>query len=237
MSHPVVSIIIPTLNEEKYIEPTLISLTNQIFPEEYEIIIADGGSTDRTVEIAKKYTEHVVYEEKRTIASGRKKGVSKARGDIIVSAGADIIVPNFWLSEITKPLMNGKPIAACIGKVLPKDGTMLEYLFTDRILGKLFQELCESSIPIVVGDNMAFKKDLYELAGGFNEDLITGEDIDLIKRIKDYGEITYNEKALAHISIRRVREWGYSYYIAYHSTNFLRMHLFNSSHKKYEPIR
>ncbi len=62
-----ISVIVPTLNEEKYIEPTLKALKNQIYRRKFEVIVADSLSRDKTVEIAEKYADKVISVKKRTV--------------------------------------------------------------------------------------------------------------------------------------------------------------------------
>ncbi len=73
---PIISVVIPAYNEENYIEACLKSLRNQKTNVPYEIVVCDNNSTDRTVEIAKKYADKVVYERRQGIGYARNKGVS-----------------------------------------------------------------------------------------------------------------------------------------------------------------
>ena len=90
------SIIIPTLNEEKSIEKTLQSI-KELKDYDYEIIISDGKSKDKTVEIAKKYDAKVIVYEgtiRQTIGGGRNLGASIASGDFFVFLDADVTIPD-----------------------------------------------------------------------------------------------------------------------------------------------
>jgi len=233
---PEISIVIPTLNEEKCLESALISLKNQFISKNYEIIISDGYSTDKTLQIAKKYADKIVFEEKRTISAGRQTGAMEADGRVIVSAGADIHVDSTWLDSITRPIFEGTHVAS-IGPVVPLDGTQIEDMFAHGFLTPLGGVLSKLGMHFAVADNMAFDADSFREAGGFNPELVTGEDTDLIKRIKNHGKIAYSSEALAYVSMRRVREWGYWKYLTFHTTNFAKFHFQGKAHKKYEPIR
>ena len=92
-SHPLISIIIPVLQEEK-----LLFRTMSIFTPErkrrfgLEIIVSDGGSTDATISIAKEFADKVIChteQRRQTIAEGRNKGAEHAQGDIFVFLNAD----------------------------------------------------------------------------------------------------------------------------------------------------
>ncbi len=233
---PDISVVIPTLNEEEYIEDALSSLTNQFIPKKYEIIICDGFSNDKTVEIAKKYADKIVYENKRTISAGRQTGAKAAEGDVIVCAGADVYVESDWLDVLTRPIFK-KTHVASIGPVFPRDGNSVENAFSHAVLGPLSKVLSRINTHFVIADNMALCAKTFRGIGGFNPSLVTGEDTDLIMRMKKKGKIAYLPNAQSYVSMRRVREWGYWRYLSFHTSNFLSFHFNGKSHDKYEPIR
>src|SRR3990172_3737337 len=93
-----ISIIIPTYNEENYIEKCLKSLSNQTLPRnKYEIIIVDGGSKDRTIDIARKYVDKVIRQKSKGVGGARNDGVNAAKYGVIATTDADFIVSNFGL--------------------------------------------------------------------------------------------------------------------------------------------
>jgi glycosyltransferase involved in cell wall biosynthesis len=233
---PDISIVIPTLNEEKYLEEALLSLRSQFTPHKYEIIVADGYSSDGTIRIAKKYADKLVFEKKRTISAGRQAGANEARGKVIVSAGADMYVDPHWLDILTRPIFEGTHVAS-IGAVVPKDGNQIENIFSHGVLKPLGSLLSKMDTHFVAADNMAIDAGVFRLAGGFNPDLVTGEDTDLIRRVKAHGKVAYIGNAHAYVSMRRVREWGYFKYLTFHTTNFLKCHFRGKAHDKYEPVR
>jgi glycosyltransferase involved in cell wall biosynthesis len=235
-SKPEISIVVPTLNEEAYIEEALNSLKSQFIPRKYEIIVSDGFSKDKTVELAKKYADKIVYENKRTIAAGRQTGAKAAEGKVIVCAGADVFVEPHWLDVLTRPIFNGTHVAS-IGPVLPRDGNSMENAFSHAILGPLGLALSKINTHFVVADNMALDARAFREIGGFNPSLVTGEDTDLIMRMKKKGKVAYSPNAQAYVSMRRVHEWGYWKYLSFHTSNFLKSHFNGNSHDEYEPIR
>lgn len=233
---PDISIVIPTLNEEKYLESALDSLRSQFTSKSYEIIIADGYSEDKTVEIAKGLADKIVYEKKRTISAGRQAGAMAAEGKVIVSAGADMYVDSHWLDTLTKPIFDKTHIAST-GPVVPSDGNIIEEIFAHGFLKPTAHILSKTGFHHVVADNMAIEAEIFKKVGGFNPDLATCEDLDLISRLKGHGKIAFIPDAQAYVSMRRVREWGYPKYLHFHTTNFLKYHFRGKPHDKYEPVR
>ena len=162
---PDVSIIIPTLDEEKYIEDALNALTSQKTSLSYEIILGDGRSKDRTVKIGERYGARAVYEPKRTISAGRQKGAEAALGGIIVNSGADVHMEPHWLDRLVEPILGGTHVAS-MGPVLPRDGNWAERLFSAGVLKPLGHGLSRLGFHFVVADNMAVRSDIFRKAGG-----------------------------------------------------------------------
>lgn len=95
------SIVIPTYNEEDCLGNCLKAILEGT-EKPYEIIVADGNSTDSTVEIAKSYGAKVIDNPRRHAAGGRNAGIKAAKGEIIVFIDADCIPDLHWLEEIHK---------------------------------------------------------------------------------------------------------------------------------------
>jgi len=96
-----ISVIIPAFNEEKLLPRCLESLRNQDYEDEYEIIVADNGSTDDTAGIAREFGAKVVScPNRRGVFHARQAGADAACGDIIAQADADTIYPRGWLRRI-----------------------------------------------------------------------------------------------------------------------------------------
>ena len=105
------SIIIPTLNEERYLPLLLESIKKQDF-KDYEIVVADAGSKDKTVEIAKKYGCKVV--SGGLPAKGRNQGAKVAKGDLFLFLDAEAVLPEHFLKEVLSEFKKRKlGIASC----------------------------------------------------------------------------------------------------------------------------
>ncbi|MGB9732787.1 MAG: glycosyltransferase [Candidatus Micrarchaeia archaeon] len=229
------SVIIPALNEEKYIGYVFEGLKKQSF-KDFEVIVADGGSTDRTREIANKYGARVVVERRKGIARGRNAGARVAKGRILVFIDADT-KPSRRLIELYVKALNGDVVAAT-GPILPLEKTSksmeLGYKFVSIFFVKLSIKIGR---PTIVGSNFAVRKDAFEKAGGFDNRLMTYEDWDLSKKLKKYGKIKYINEAIVYTSARRIFAWSMHKFFRFHVGNIIRYNLFKKPKEEYEPIR
>ena len=234
---PTISVIIPTLNEEKYLPRCLNSLHEQRTDLIYEIIIADSDSSDGTIDIAKEFGNKVVIEHKRTISAGRNAAIRASEGEIIVSTDADTEYPSHWLERIAKRFEDPK-VVMVYGPAMPNPGesNFIENAFAEflRWFAYLLYFL---GVDFVAGSNLSIRKSAYDSVGGFNPDLVTGEDTDLVRKAHKAGKVVYAHDAEVYVSMRRVQKWGYAKYIAFHTMNFIRTYLLNKSYEKYEPVR
>jgi glycosyltransferase involved in cell wall biosynthesis len=99
------SILLPTYNCEKTIKECLDSIFSQDFPKkDFEVLFIDGGSTDRTLEIAKKYDVKIIDNPKKITGAAILKGVKMSKGKILASIDADnILVGKDWMEKMLKP--------------------------------------------------------------------------------------------------------------------------------------
>ena len=107
-----ISFIIPTLNANLVLEKCLDSIKKQSIPSsDYEIVISDGGSTDNTINIAKKYNSIIVKNSLKTAEAGKAIGIKKASGKYICLVDSDNILPdNNWLNQMLLPLEKDEKI-------------------------------------------------------------------------------------------------------------------------------
>ena len=197
-----ISIIIRTLNEEKYLSELLTKIgsqTNQGF--EIETIIIDSGSTDNTLRIAKKYRCRITHIEKKDFTFGRSlnMGASFSRGDILVFISGHCIPKNDnWLINLINPIFE-KKAGFTYGMQVGRDTTK----FSERILfNKYFPE--ETKNPqqgfFCNNANSAINREVWSKYK-FDEEVTGLEDMELAKRYtEDGGKISYiAEAAIYHI--------------------------------------
>jgi len=206
VKNPKISVIIPTLNEEKYLEKTLLSIKAQTIKQLYEIIVSDGKSKDRTVEIAKKYADKIVICNKKGISVGRNLGSKYAEGEILVFVDADtILLPN-TLEEVYKEVKK-KNVALVSCPVVPSSYSPSFYF-----LYWFYNQFSKNSIkvgkPQIAGMFMATKKEIFDLVGGFDEKLKILEDFDFSERISKFGKVKIVESTFVITSPRRIEKWG-----------------------------
>jgi len=101
-----ISFIIPTLNAQKVLSKCLSSISKQNYPKSnYEILIIDGGSSDKTISIAKKYNSKILKNPLKTAEAGKSVGIKSAKGKYICLIDSDNILPNRnWLKQMVSPL-------------------------------------------------------------------------------------------------------------------------------------
>ena len=117
---PLVSIVIPSYNQGKYIEQTIVSILDQSY-KNVEIIIIDGGSKDETVDIIKKQEDKItkwISEPDKGLYDAMNKGISMATGDIIgILNSDDTFFSNEILADIAKFHLNNS-IDASVGNII-----------------------------------------------------------------------------------------------------------------------
>ena len=112
MKKIVISFIIPTLNAQKVLGKCLTSIANQKYPKSnFEILIIDGGSTDKTISIAKKYNAKIFKNPLKTAEAGKAVGIHHASGEYICLIDSDNIFPDSnWLSKMLYPFTQNSKI-------------------------------------------------------------------------------------------------------------------------------
>lgn len=194
------SIIIPAHNEEKYIEHCLRSIKNQKF-EDCEVIVICDSCTDKTREIAKKYTKKVYDIKKKNVSAARNYGANKAKGNVLVFLDADCSIAPNLLSEINRTINKGY-----VGGVTKTK--QLENLWKAKILwsiGNFFRHFFLAASGMLFCKANAFT--------GYDEARHLAEDTDLILKLKKKGKLKYITNSFIKTSSRRLETEGYCWTI------------------------
>lgn len=183
------SVIVTVLNEEATVVDLLKSLTRQTFLPG-EIVIVDGGSRDRTVELIKKFRNTYrkikikIYQVKSNRSAGRNLAVKKSTGEWLAITDAGCIPENNWLEELFKAQKRqDAPVVAGFYKGLSKNSfekASIPYFLVmpDRVQEGNFLPATRS---------MLITKDVWWQFGGLDENLPTGEDYAFALKLKDAG--------------------------------------------------
>lgn len=235
-----ISVVIPTLNEAKYLEDALFHISKQ---KPHEIIIADSRSTDKTVEIAKRYGCRVVYSKRGAASYGRNAGARAAKGDVLLFLDADTIVFPNLLETIRRDFAKDRSLAGwtcLIYGFSPSWKEQIIYNMSNNIVEFLTKFMKKPHAPGIV---VAVRKGIFEKVGGFNERMRVMEDHDLALRVGKHGNFMFSKNTCVFTSTRRMHKWGgwglikrYSkIYVSY----FLRKKSFykNAHRIDYEAIR
>lgn len=199
----ILSIIIPTYNEEEYLPVLLESIKKQSF-DDYEIIVADANSTDKTREIAKSYGCIVV--DGGLPAKGRNNGAKIAKGEYLLFLDSDLKLTDDYLRNVIYEFKMER-LGIAITQMLPMSNKVEDKLFHD--FANYFMISVEKIKPHGAGCyGIIARKELHDACGGFDEDLNFGEDTDYIERLAKKERFKVLRNAKIGVSTRRLEEEG-----------------------------
>jgi cellulose synthase/poly-beta-1,6-N-acetylglucosamine synthase-like glycosyltransferase len=200
--NPRISIIIPTLNEEKLITLTLRN-ARKVVPEA-EIIVVDGGSRDNTVKIARKYTK--VYVRHGSVGFARNTGAKMSKGDILVFLDADTTITRQFIDEALKALSDPNVVGVG-GLIMPHNVNQFEGIVF-YFLNLLIMISFVIRRPNLAGTCVAYKRKPFLEVGGFDTNMVASEDFDLCKRISKKGKVAFLKHVIVRTSRRRLKNLG-----------------------------
>lgn len=245
-AEPRISIVIPALNEEK-----LIGRILGAFPRELrqrigaEVIVSDGGSTDRTTVIAKESADIlVIHRERRrqTIAEGRNAGATVAAGELLAFINADTLPqdPEAFLLELDRIVRSGDrriPAWACPVHIAPDERRLSDRLF-HGFFNRYVRLLNLIGLGMGRGECQVVWTSRFRTVGGYQDHMAAGEDFDLYRRLAEGGRIGHAEELRVYESPRRFRRFGYARVLFEWTLNGLAvMVLGRSISKEWEEIR
>ena len=224
-----VSVVMPTLNSSDTIETQLSALTAQSWSGDWEVIVADNGSTDNTRAIVERYRSRFVHlslvdaSARRGAAYARNAGVRAARGKFVVFCDADDEVAPDWLAAMARALRRHDFVASRM------DVDKLNPVWLATKLNNVQgHELRRAFYPPYLKhagtSGMGVRRAIHEAVGGFDESLKQREDTDYCFRLQLQGvDLVFVADALIHIRyhersqalFRQARQWGYYHQLLY----------------------
>lgn len=179
MKTPLISVLIPIYNKEKYLKSCLDSVLNQTY-KNLEVILINDGSTDKSKEICEKYKEidnrvRLINQENKGISEARNKAIELSTGDFFVNVNADDLIANDYCETLLNAIIKtDADLATCAFKVIPE---------TAKIQNKSIKDY-----EIIVYDKTTFLKNIYLKHMSGNR---YGSDVTTIYRKNLHGNVKY----------------------------------------------
>jgi glycosyltransferase involved in cell wall biosynthesis len=224
---PVVSVIIPTFNREKFLGKAIQSVLAQSFPD-FEIIIVDDGSTDETAEVVKSFPAdrlQYVYQPNRGRSNARNHALRLARGRYIAFLDSD----DLYLPGKLELQVNYLDCHPDVGMVytsaycIDESGNQLEYQYKAKTSGRIYRDVA-FFVPVTITlPTVMVRRDVFDKVGNFDESMERFEDTDMWRRIAKWFLVdaiptptcylrTHHGNALAGQSPHKI-EAAVTYYI------------------------
>lgn len=189
-----VSVVVPTYNADEHLEACLSSLDEAEEPEGgTEVLVADGGSTDRTLAIARDHDARVLELPESSVAQARNEAVAKARGDVVVFVDADCKAPPEILTVAVQRLQEHAVVGAFYEPAAEHGWVARTWLSIEA--------KPEGEVAWVPAGTMAVRREAFAGVGGFDEQLRASEDVDLCRRLRRADHTIYHEPAMACVHL------------------------------------
>jgi glycosyltransferase involved in cell wall biosynthesis len=194
---PSVLIVIPTLNEEKHIGRCLETLMKLDYPKDrVRICVVDSFSTDRTTLIAASHGVKVMRIERKTIAFSRNEVALNTDDEFVAFLDADCLPAPWWMQTALKHFATPEVVAV---------GSYYSILESEsNALQTVWSQLCRDASTVVhdvdwlPSGNLIVRGAAFRDSGGFNESLVTCEDVDLGIRLRQYGRIVCDPNVVVY---------------------------------------
>lgn len=202
-----ISIVIPTLNEKRHIGILLDSIYGQDFSEEVEVVVADAGSTDGTVDVIRSY--QAAHSKLSVVpggrqAMGRNHGARVSSGDPIFFIDADVSLPSREFLKITTEYFRAHELAIGATPLRPHSRKIIDHILVGayNIVLHISRFIRPLGAMCIVASREAFEK-----SGGYPENVIMAEDHDFVLACRAYGRYRVLPFP-AEFSVRRMEKEG-----------------------------
>lgn len=214
-NQPLISFIIPALNEEKNLAPTIEQLKKLTWLDK-EIIVADGGSTDQTVTIAQQLADKVYTrqpdEKNKTIAENRNKGATLASGRYLFFMDCGVVIGR--LDQFVRAVLavlegDAKTVGLTLEvRFFPEEETNIDRVNL-WLINKGIAGLNKIRMGVAMGWVQVVRRESFEKIRGYNEKLITQEDSNLFLRLNKIGRTQVLKNFVAYGTSVRFRREGW----------------------------
>jgi len=214
-----ISFSIPAYNEEARIARCLESVQKEItragMENECEVVVVSNASTDRTKEIALKFTGvRVVDEPRKGLTFARQAGFEHSTGELVANVDADTMVPPGWLDTALREFERNPKLVALSGPFIYYDLPPMKrfiasvYIRVYLVAHILVQDILRAG-AILQGGNFVVRRSAMEKIGGFDTSIhFYGEDTDVARRISKVGRVKWTLKFPMYASGRRLAHEG-----------------------------
>lgn len=203
-----VSVIIPAYNEEQNIRECLVALSTQTVPrDEYELIVVDGGSRDRTREIAVEYADLVLIQESPRVGGARNDGFLRAQHEILATTDADCLVPRDWISQVQEAFKDER-VVQVFGPVTAKEDPHKDRLYVLLFNALMWLGYLTRTYYYTLGCNTAFRRTPF-FAAGMYRNYDAGDDLEIPLRMRKWGKVAFDPRLTVAFSFRRYHQFGF----------------------------
>ena len=221
-----VSIVIPAHNEEHCLAATLEKVCALGYPD-FEVIVVDNASTDRTSEIAQRFPVKLVHEEKKGLLHARERGRVEAQGEIIANIDADCLPDKDWLKKGVA-ILNAKQAVAVSGPYYYFDGSFIfrsTSFFAQKYVYTAVSQLMQRTkgLGILIGGNTLIRTSALKNIGGYDTSILFyGEDTNTARKLCTEGKIVFSPRFVMPTSARRFQNEGTLKVIGLYLFNFFK---------------
>lgn len=208
-----ISVVVPAHNEEHHIASAIEALLAQEYPD-FEVIVVDNASVDRTAEIARTYPVTVVSEERKGTMWACERGRREAKGELIVRMDADCTPRKDWLSKGAAFFGNSAIVAVTGPYDYVDSGAAFRViaLYFQKIVYRVTHYITHHLLGrggILIGGNSFMRASALAHVAGFNTDIVFyGDDTDTAKRLSSVGRIIFSPRLVIPSSARRFQNEG-----------------------------
>ncbi len=203
------SVVIPVYNGAGTLAACVRALKTQTLTcSEFEIVVVDDGSTDRTADVARHFDVRLISQRNGGAPAARNRGMREARGEWVAFTDADCVPSRAWLQRLLAACADRASLGAA-GKTVGIDSHTPAARFVDLMGGlDAGRHLAHPTYPFAPSANIVYRRDCLLEAGGFDERYTTYDACDLHTRLRRrYGNaFAYEPRAL--VLHRHRAQWG-----------------------------